>query len=154
VLGPAPHVAWTLLGWVGLALVLVGGTDIALTWYPPNIGSPEWEFATVTASLNGLPSLTLGFALLLGNTVAHGRRWGVLVVASVFVLLALYVLFAAFLYATNVPMALSSIQDPLILTGLKKAIAKTSVQVVVYSLLFGFLSVQGFRHLKRDSRRG
>ncbi len=152
-LGPAPHVAWALLGCVGLLLVVVGGTDILLTWYPLNIGDPEWEFGTVTASLNGLPSVTLGLALLLGNAVASGRRWTVLLVSSVFAVLVLWVMFAAFLYATNVPMALRSVQDPLVLRGLKKAIAKTSIQSVAYPVMFAYLSIHGFRHLKRGSTR-
>ena len=59
-LPPDPVRTWALLGWVGVAFIVVGGVDFALTWYPMNFGNREWEFGTVTASFNGLPILLLG----------------------------------------------------------------------------------------------
>jgi hypothetical protein len=51
---------WYLLGWIGLAFALVGGFDLALIWIPLGFGNPEWEFGTVSATLDGLPVTTLG----------------------------------------------------------------------------------------------
>jgi hypothetical protein len=142
----SPDFGWYLLGWVGLVFALVGGTDLLLTWYPLNVGNPEWEFGTVSATLDGLPVPALGFALLLGAGVAGGKRWLVRTMAVVLVLLAAVIVLAAVLYATNVPIALQSVTDPLIRTGLKKAIAKTTTQAVLYPIAFVWIAVKAWRH--------
>src|SRR5207245_6313338 len=58
-LAPAPDFGWLLLGWIGLAFALIGGGDVLLTWVPMHFGSPEWEFGTITSSLDGMPVLTM-----------------------------------------------------------------------------------------------
>jgi hypothetical protein len=66
--------------------------------------------------------------------------------AVVFAVAALVILLAAVLYATLVPMAIQSMTDPVILLGLKKAIAKTTVQAVVYPVVFVWIAVKAWRH--------
>jgi hypothetical protein len=142
----APDFGWYLLGWIGVVFTLVGGLDLLLTWYPTAFGNPEWEFGTVSAALDGLPVLTLGLALVFGAAVAQGTRWLVTSVAIVFVVLAIVIVLAAVLYATNVPLALQSVQDPLVKTGLKKAMVKTAGQAVLYPLAFVWIAWKGWRH--------
>ncbi len=142
----SPDFGWYLLGWVGLVFALVGGFDLLLTWYPLNFGNPDWEFGTITAALDGLPVTTLGLALLLGVAVARGKRWLVRTMAVVFVALAVVIVLAAMLYATDVPIALQSMTDPLIALGLKKAIAKTTVQALLYPVAFVWIAVKAWRH--------
>jgi hypothetical protein len=67
--------SWAVLGWIGLAFLVVGGSDFALVWFPLNFGNPEWEFGTVTQSFNGLPILLLGLGLLVAGADQVGRRW-------------------------------------------------------------------------------
>ena len=147
-LAPAPDFGWHLLGSVGFVFAVVGGMDFLLTWYPVNFGSPEWEFGTITASFDGLPLLVIGLALLLGSGVAQGRRWLVRVMAVTFLVLAVVIVLAAVLYATNVPIALKSISDPVVRLGLKKAIAKTAGQAIVYPCAFVWLALKGWRYSK------
>ena len=149
-LTPSSEFGWRLVGVIGLAFGLIAGADLLLTWYPFNLGSPEWEFGTVTASLDGLPLLVMGLTLSLASGVARGRRWLVRVVAVLLLILAALIVVAAVLYVTNVPIALKSVQDPVIRTGLKKAIAKTSVQAVVYPAALLWLAVKGWRHAARS----
>jgi hypothetical protein len=145
-LAASPDFGWYLLGWIGLAFTIVGGGDLLLVWYPFRFGSPEWEFGTVTQALDGLPVTTLGLAMLLGAAVARGQRWLVRTIATVFLVLAVIIVLAAILYATNVPMALQAIEDPGIKTGLKKAIAKSAIQSAVYPLAFLWIGVKAWRH--------
>ena len=145
-LTPAPEFAWLLLGWVGLTFSAVGGFDVLLAWYPPLFGNAEWEFGTVTASLNGLPLFTMGMALLLGAAVARGSRWAVRLVAGVFVVVALAVILAVLLWATNVPLALHSVTDPVVKTGLKKAIVKTGAQAIAYPVGFAWVGIKAWRY--------
>lgn len=149
-LTPSSEFGWRLLGLIGLAFSLIAGADLVLTWYPFNIGSPEWEFGSVTSSLDGLPLLVMGLTLSLAGGVARGQRGVVRTVAMLFLILAVMIVVAALLYVTNVPIALQSVQDPGVRTGLKKAIAKTSVQAVVYPAALLWLAVKSWRHAARS----
>ena len=144
-LAPAPDFGWLLLGWMGLAFALIGGWDVLLTWVPMHFGNPEWEFGTITSSLDGLPVLTMGLVLVLGAGAARGTRWLVRTMAVLLVALAVAILVAAALYATSVPIALKSVMDPVVKTGLKKAIAKTTTQAVVYPVAFAWIALQAWR---------
>jgi len=142
-----PTQTWALLGWVGLAFLVVGGADFALTWYPMDFGNREWEFGTVTASFNGLPILVLGLGLLYAAALGYQRRWwGALTLMASGVLM-LCVLGGVVIWATNVPLALQSV-PPGMMTGIKKALVKTTIQSVTYPVILGFLAVRSFQLLR------
>lgn len=144
-LAGSPDFGWYLIGWIGAVFTAVGALDLLLTWYPPRFGNAEWEFGTVSASLDGLPVLTLGLALSLGAGAARGQRWLLRTVAVVLVLLAVLIGIGAVLYATNIPIALQSVTDPTIRTGLKKAITKAAGQSVIYPVAFVWLAFVAWR---------
>jgi hypothetical protein len=50
------------------------------------------------------------------------------------------------LWATSVPVGLRAVEEPMVLRGLKKAIAKTGMQVVVYPIALLYVSVKAWRH--------
>src|SRR5688500_13138218 len=101
-----PELGWRVLSIVGVAFALVGAVDLALTWYPASFGNPEWEFATVTSTLDSLPVTVIGLGALLSGAVAVGRIWPVRILSMLFFTLGLVVLTMALLYATDVPLAL------------------------------------------------
>jgi len=129
-----------------VTFAVVGGVDVLLTWYPLHFGSAEWEFGTVTATLNGLPLFTMGMALMVAAAVAGGSRRGVRTLAVAFVVVAVAIALAAILWVTTVPIALHSVADPVVKTGLKKAIAKTCVQAIAYPLGFAWVGIKAWRH--------
>lgn len=129
-----PETGWFLLGWAGWVFLIAGAADISLAWIPMHFGNPEWEFGTITRSFDALPLPFLGAALVMGSGAARGRMWWGRVAVIVFALFVLWVLFSGVVYALNVPLALRSVTQPLVLTGLKKAILRTSVQVLLYSV--------------------
>jgi hypothetical protein len=136
-----------VLGVAGLALLLVGMADLVLTWYPTSFGNREWEFGTVTATLNGVPVVLMGtvfvyLAVADAGMVKTTRLLGVLCMVAAVLVIAM-----AGLYLTNVPLAMQAVQGPL-LTGIKKAVAKTLVQVVVYPPTFAFLAWRALRHFR------
>lgn len=137
--------AWGLLVPAGLTFTLVGAADLALVWYPLGFGSAEWEFGSVTSMLNGLPVLVMGLAFLGMAAVAAGRRWAGRGIATVLVLLALTVVLMGGLYATTVPIALKAAPNPLVALGLKKAIAKTTIQAAVYPVLLLWMAIATWR---------
>jgi len=144
----SPETAWELAGLVGLLFAAVGWLDVLLTWYPFHLGSAEWEFGTVTASFNGLPVPVLGMGLLLASGVALGRPWLVRLLAVWFAVTAVVLAVMAVLYVTNVPIALKTVDEPLIRTGLKKAIVKTLGQSIVYPIGFLWVGMKAWRHAK------
>lgn len=145
---PAPDFGWQLLGWVGGVLLIAGVLDIGLLYYPLMFGNPNWEFGTVGTSLNALPVPLLGLALLLGAAVARGwtlgiRIWGILAIVAAVLILA-----AAFFWALNLPLAFKSVQEPVARLALKKSVAKTVLQAVLYPVAFAWIGWSGLRHAR------
>ena len=136
---------WSLLGGMGTALFLVGMVDLILTWLPFSFGNPEWEFGTVSATLNGMPVPAVGLVLVLSYAYVMRSRWQLRALAVVSVLLAVGVLAAVALYVTDVPLALRSVPDPALRVGLWKAIVKTGLQGVVYPPVFLWLAGNAWR---------
>ena len=145
----APDAAWTVLAFAGAALALVGLLDLGLTWIPLRFGIPEWEFGTVTASLNALPVLSLGLAMLLAAGLARGRRRTVRTICVALGILAAWIVASALLYATNLPFILQAAGQPEIAEGLRKSLLKTGVQVVLYPTVFVSIAVYGWRQSSR-----
>lgn len=134
-----PRDVWALLGWMGLTFLVVGGFDFALTWFPTDFGNPEWEFGTVTQSFNGLPIVVLGLGLLLASSILTDRTWLSWVAAAGAFGLLVWVLLGAVVWTFTVPVALSGTPQEVLL-GLQKAIAKTAMQSVLYSVLLGYMT--------------
>lgn len=140
-----PEAAWRVLTEIGFALAIVGGADLILAWYPLAFQNPEWEFGTVTATLDGMPVLALGLGLMLAGSLTSGSRWLTRTVVFVFGFLGFAIIAAALLYATNIPLALQAISDPTVRIGLFKAILKSTVQAIVYSSVFLWIAFRGWR---------
>ena len=149
-LPPAPDFGWQLLGWLGWTFLIVGTLDVALAWYPFNLGNPDWEFGTISSTLDSLPVPTLGLGLLLGSSVARGWKTGTRVFAVLLIVAALLILAAGVIYLLNIPLAFKTVQEPLLRTGLKKAVTKSIGQGVLYPLAFVITAVQGWRHANRS----
>lgn len=132
------------LRWSGVAFFILGATDVALVWLPTSFGNREWQFATVTASFNGTPVPLLGLILVVAAASWEGRKWWALAGGLVAALSFLLVLGGMALWASNVPLALQAVEGAA-LTGLKKAVFKTSVQSVILPVFFGGIAFQGFR---------
>jgi hypothetical protein len=130
--------AWPILRWIGVAFIVVGGADFALVWFPLDLGSQEWLFATVTQSFNGLPILVLGLGLVIAaSEQGEARGWG-LVGVAVAVAMLVWVLVGIALWGMTVPTALRTV--PLqVAAGLQKAVVKTSIQSLVYSAILVYL---------------
>ncbi len=142
---------WSILGWIGIVILAVGGADILLTWYPTSFGDFEWEFGTVSASFNGLPTVTVGMGLWLASALKGGRRRLSLALSAAFALMGVLVIAAAMLYATTAPVALSSVAGTAVEIGLKKAVAKTTIQGLFYPIGFLLIGWKGFKTAKAGS---
>lgn len=130
--------AWLVLGWTGLAFLIVGGADFVLLWFPMNFGSPEWEFGTVTQSLNGFPILLLGLGLLTAASGEADRRWWGILGGIASIGLLLWVLGGSVLWSMNVSLALETVPAELA-PNIRRAVAKTLLQAMAYSSVLAYL---------------
>lgn len=138
--------AWSLVGWLGFAFMLLGFADIALGVYPTAFGNAEWEFGTVSGVLNGFAIPTMGAYLLLGSLIARQSRVAARALAVVMVVVAATLVVLALLYATGIPLALRTVQQNAVLTlGIKKAILKAAMLLVAYLALYVYGAVRGWR---------
>ncbi len=146
---PDTRTAWKWIGWLGFVLAVVGLWDFALTWYPLNFGSPEWEFATVTASYSGLPLPTMGLMALAASAIARRVRWQVILLSLVLLLLGVGLLLGFLLFLTTVPMALRAVEG-IALIGIRKAVAKTTMLAVMFGGAYLVAGIAGLRALRRS----
>jgi hypothetical protein len=141
--------SWLILGWIGLAFLIVGGTDFLLAWVPPNFGTREWEYATVTQSFNGLPILLLGVGLLTVASEAVGRRWWGLVALGASAVLLFWVLAGAALWAMSIGLALETAPEQ-VLIGVQRGAVRTVVQILAYVPALAYLLGRAFRPRRVD----
>jgi hypothetical protein len=137
-----PRSGTTLLGWIGLAFVCVGAVDVAFAWVPLGFGSPEWQFGTVLASLNGLPLPALGLTLVMTAGLADGSRRTARGAAVALVALALFVLASGFLFVAAIPLALHNASGRI---GTEKAVLRGVALVLLYPAAFGAIAIRGWR---------
>jgi hypothetical protein len=130
--------------WIGVTLFLLGSVDLGLTWVPTEFGNREWEFATVTASFNGMPVILIGLMFIVAAAASEGRRWWALAGGMAGLMFLVLVLGSTVLWATNIPLAMGAVEG-VAMTAMKKAILKTSVQSLVLPIVFGLVAFQGIR---------
>ena len=150
---PSTPLAWEVVGWMGLAFLVIGAVDLLLGWIPTRFGSPEWEFGTVTRTLDNLPIVAMGMVLLLSSVAARGVAWATRAAALAAVVLGVLVLVAMVLYALDVPLAFGVVNDPLARSGLKRAVLKAAVQGTLYPAVLLTVGIKGIRHTLRARPR-
>ena len=146
-----PSRAWRLAVWVGALLLLVGWTDLLLIWYPPQWGSPEWEFGTISTAVNAVPLGTIGLAAVIAAGTALGRR-RLLLTAGLFAWAAAAFLAAlGVIYLLVVPIALRG--TPVVAaTAIKVTIVKSSFFLLLYVTTYALMGLFAVRRPKQ--RRG
>src|SRR5258706_10695356 len=119
------------MGWL---FAVVGLLNTVLIWVPLHFGSPEYEFTSVAASLDGLPLALMGMTLALAGSRASGRVKSGTALIVLLLVVTLLVLAGGVLYWLNVPLALNALKNqPVPRMGIMKSMLKVTAQVVLYS---------------------
>lgn len=152
--GPKKRVQDFVLGWrllmvMGWLFTVVGLLNTILLWVPLRFGSPEYEFASVAAMLDGLPLTMMGLTIALASSRALADNQGALAATILLWVVAVVVVAAGVLYWLNVPIALGAVTEPMIRLGIKKSMLKVTTQAVLYPAAMVFLAVIGSRGNKQ-----
>lgn len=139
--------AWTMLLVLGVALAIIGFTDVALLFFPARWASADWEFGTVSAAFEGLPLLTIGLGLACAATVALGRRMAMGVLAVAQALLSLVLILMLLIFLLDVPVVVRAV-DPAMRPTLMKSLVKTGSMAVVYVVLYLTLGIWVVRRMR------
>ena len=135
---------WTLATALGLALALVGWTELALLWHPLHFGSPEWEFGTVSSHFDGLAVATIGLIVFAIGALGLGLRRTVRVLAVVMLLIAFMNVAVYVIYLLDVPLALRGVAPELQPT-IWQAMIKASIYAAIYTALYAWAGVYLWR---------
>jgi hypothetical protein len=127
---------------------VVGLVDLFLAWSPLHFGSPEWEFGTISATLNNLPVPAMGLALVLAHGAAEDRKGELVAVGLWAALMALCLVVAAVFYGLDVPLALRSVQEPVARTSLKSGMVKAVAALIAYLAFHIWAAVFAFRRAR------
>ncbi len=139
------QVVWQVVTAIGVVFFVLGLLDAGLTWLPLRLGESEWELGTTSQFFDTFPFLGLGMSFLLAAGIARGRRWQARSIATLCILIAVFMWLAFALYATVLPMAFARVPNPALLTPMKKAASKTAVEALLYPFALLWLAGAGWR---------
>lgn len=145
---------WDLVYVLGLVFAVVGGVDLFTQIFPARVGVIEWEFGAASSFFDTVPSFGLGLGFLLAAGLARGHRWRVRALALGCILLALIMWMAAGLFATVVPQTIGAAPTLVALTAVKKSVAKTAVQILVYPVALLWIGVWSWRRTVSRHKSG
>jgi hypothetical protein len=144
-----PLEAFSVLGTIGAAFFILGLIDIGLGWYPAAFGNLEWEFGTISGSLNALAIPMLGLYLMLASAIARSDRRMARIVSVLMGLLLATLLVLGVIYVTVVPVAIKAVAgNPAVSLGIKKGIAKAVTLGLADCMLLVTGIVKGWRVAK------
>jgi hypothetical protein len=141
-----PVHAWRYLAGVSAVLAGVGLGDVIIAFIPLRFGTIEWEFATMASVFAGLPLIAMGLFGMLAAGLALPSRALAFGSAVLMALLATAILAGFVVFLTDAPIALASVPETVAI-GIKKAIAKTALLAVAFSLTFYVAAISAMRHL-------
>jgi hypothetical protein len=139
------RIVWRVITAIGLVFFGLGLLDAGLTWLPLHLGESEWELGTTSQFFDTFPFLGLGLSFLLAAAIVMRRRWQVRSIATLCILVAVYMWLAFALYATVLPLAFARVPNPVLLTPMKKAATKTAVEALLYPFALLWLAAAGWR---------
>lgn len=140
---------WKLLFVLGWLFTVVGLLNTVLLWVPLRFGSPEYEFGSVAASLDGLPVTMMGLTLALAGSRARGMARASFLATVLLWVVSVLVIAGGVLYWLNVPLALQQVTEPIIRTGIKKSMVKVTAQALVYPAAMIAMAIMGSRRTKQ-----
>ena len=128
---------------IGSGLAVVGLVDLAMLWYPMQLGSVGWEFAAVSRTFTNSPMTMVGLVLVAFGLIRRGTHPAMIRGAAVvFAVLSLILVAMGMLFAMSAPAVLFQTSGEAATEALKRAILKNGVEIVVYpAVLIGIAAI-------------
>ncbi len=147
----AREAGWGALVTMGVALILVGATDLGLALYPFQFANNDWRFSVLSSVANGLPMLGVGTLVVSVAALYGPSRWpkAVVVALNSVVLLAIVSAAIGFLTAVGTAFELAPAEVHL---GLQKAVGKSMVIFTAFAVAHGVAAISCARALQRDNQ--
>ena len=136
---------------VGIATFLVGWSDILISWFPFRIGNQEWEFSTISRTIDGMSLGTLGVCLIAIGAVMTRAKMVMRLALGLAAAGVALLLVAAGLYALTVPVAFST-ADGAMRPLLRVAVLRTTWFLIIYLMLYGWLAWFFWKLMRRMPR--
>ena len=134
-----PAAIWTIVVAMGIAISVVGWTDLALLWVPLHVSGPEWAFGTISGHFDGMPLGTLGITILAVGAYGKGWHRTTKVLAVLVAVITVALLAISLRYLLDVPLVLRG-TAPEMSHIVKKAVFKTGVFAVTYICFYSWLA--------------
>ena len=134
--------------WTGAVLTVAALVDSFLALYPSMFGSPEWEFATISGIVAGLPLVTIGLVGMWIGSGLLGRRWLSLGVGVAFLVGALCVVGALVVFSLDIPIALRATQN-VAQGNIKQLVAKTLLLGCMFGTGYVVAGIIALRRARR-----
>jgi hypothetical protein len=141
------------LGWFGVILALAALSDFVLAFYPLGFGSAEWELATISSVIQGLPLISIGLAAIWVSGGLSGQRRLLIAVGVLLLASAVSVFGLLIVFLTNVPIALQATRDVARL-GIEKLAAKTVVLALVFGVSYIVAGVLALKQARGVIQKG
>ena len=139
--------------WSGGAITLASLATYVMLWWAPRLGNPQWEFSTISQTLEMMPLLVVGVTMLVVATIASGSARGARLLAGVCAALVLVLVAMAVLFLMASLVAYSQASQsgmPGEAKGLLlRAVGKHVFMGGIYTFLFGTLSWSLWSRVKR-----
>ena len=143
--------ATAILRALGTIFAFLGFVEVLLLWSPPQFTNAAWEFATLSRTLDGMPMVALGLALIayaeIGGSASYRR---VRVHSLALGLVSILVLVLAAMYATATPAVLAN-TPPEAMSGVRRAVIKATVQLAAYFVFFGYIAVSLWKRIRASA---
>jgi hypothetical protein len=135
----------------GIAITLIGWTDLIMLWFPLRPASAEWEFGSTSSFIDALPLATLGLILLALVSLTEMRRRALRVIAIFAAFVSVSLIGIGIIYASGLPLALQAVQMPM-REVLFLSIIKTVILATIYLIFYISLAVISWRRANAIAR--
>lgn len=142
--------AWSVAVVAGAVFAILGWTDVLLLWYPLRIGTPEWEFATISGTFDALPLATIGTLVLVAYLVMRGRQLTQRIAGGMLVGVSLAFVAAFILFALSFVTGIAAVGADTKWI-LYRAGIKTAVSALAYTTVYVVFARSLFRATRKDS---
>ena len=133
--------------WLGLAAAVIGFADVVVGWLTVHLANLDWEYRTISSSLDSLSLATIGLGAAAVAATAKGWNGVRKSLGVLDLVIALWVVVMLVVLALDVPVVLKAVDAqarPIIVRAVTKSFVEAIVLIAIYSII-GWRTLSGAR---------